>query len=237
MTLKQSSKEQNGELWIVIPAYNAEDTLPSVIQGLNNQGFHNIIVVDDGSKDSTFTVATTLPVHALKHFANRGQGAALQTGITYALTQHPQPTAIITFDADGQHRPEDITALATPVLEGKADIALGSRFLSHSNVPLIRRITLKTGAFLIYLFHGLWLTDSHNGLRCLSLHASRELDITSDRMEHASEIIEIMKTKKWTYTEIPIIVHYSTNTLQRGHGGLREAFRVLARMIWRKFIK
>ncbi|MBI4139448.1 glycosyltransferase family 2 protein [Candidatus Woesearchaeota archaeon] len=223
------------DLWIVIPAYNAQKTITKVIENLNDYGYRNIIVVDDGSNDSTFESAQNTGAEVLSHMANRGQGAALQTGISYALTKNP--AAIITFDSDGQHDPSDIEKLALKVLSEGFDISLGSRFLGvQSNAPLHRKIALKCGAFMVYLFHGLWFSDCHNGLRCMSRNVSEQINITSDRMEHASEIVEMIKQNYWKFTEVPVTIHYDDESLKHGQSTF-SAFRILARMVWRKVIK
>ena len=220
--------------WIVIPAFNASHTIVGVVRGLRDSGYHNIVVVDDGSRDATYETALSTGVDVIKHVVNRGQGASLQTGIHYALKKNP--SVIVTFDADGQHDPADISALMQPVLSGEVDIALGSRFLKPSHVPLFRKIALKCGIIIVYLFNGLLLTDAHNGIRCLSNDCAKNLEITSDRMEHASEIIEIIKKKGWRYKEIPVTVHYSNRSLRDGQNTL-AAFRILGKMFWRKMTR
>ena len=123
---------------------------------------YQIVVVDDGSRDDTYQYAaqfvqgnrapnnepsqTQPKIHVLRHLVNLGQGAALATGIQYALTQGAQ--ILVTYDADGQHSPEDIPTLIAPIAGGSADIALGSRFLEkESEIPLRRRILLKGAVF------------------------------------------------------------------------------------------
>lgn|SRR3989338_2589589 len=220
--------------WIVIPAFNASHTIVGVVRGLRDSGYNNIVVVDDGSRDGTYESAVSTGVDVVRHVVNRGQGASLQTGIRYSLTKNP--SVVVTFDADGQHDPSDISSLMQPVLSGDVDIALGSRFLKSSNVPLFRKIALKCGIIVVYLFNGLLLTDAHNGIRCLSNDCARNLEITSDRMEHASEIIEIIKKKGWRYKEVPVTVHYSDMSLRDGQSTL-AAFRILGKMFWRKMIR
>jgi len=111
---------------MVIPAFNEENKLNEIVSGLNGKGYNNVIVVDDCSIDNTSIVAMNSGAVVLKHLINRGQGAALQTGIDYALEQGAE--AIVTFDADGQHHSEDISRLLQPLENGTADVALGSNF-------------------------------------------------------------------------------------------------------------
>jgi glycosyltransferase involved in cell wall biosynthesis len=112
---------------IVIPAYNEEQTIIEVIRGLKQHGFERLIVVDDGSSDRTGELAHQEGVTLLRHILNRGPGGALGTGITAALRLGAE--AIVTFDADGQHDPDDIAHLLEPITKGEAEVVIGSRML------------------------------------------------------------------------------------------------------------
>lgn len=221
--------------WIVIPAFNEENKIVEVINSLKKEGYSKIVVVDDGSKDNTLKNAKSTGVEVLHHIINRGQGAALKTGIDYALDQGAE--IIITFDSDGQHRPEDIVRMIKPLEERKVDIVLGSRFLnSSSNVPPIRKMFLKAGALIFRIFYGVKLTDSHNGLRALSRKAAQKILLTQDRMEHASQIIEEMSRNKLKYVEVPVTIKYTEYSLQKGQR-TSNAFKILFKMVINKLVK
>lgn len=222
-------------IWIVIAAYNEERKILEVVSNLKKNGYKNIVVVDDGSKDKTFEQASLSKARVLRHIINRGQGAALKTGIDYALEN--KADIIVTFDADGQHQVEAILKLVQPVINHYADVALGSRFLTNnSNTPFFRKLFLKGGALIFRLFYGAKVTDSHNGLRALSQKAAQQIQITSDGMEHASEIIEEIGRKKVTYCEVPVTIKYSDYSLQHGQGNL-AAFRILFKMLVKGFLR
>jgi glycosyltransferase involved in cell wall biosynthesis len=224
-------------VFIVIAAFNEEHSVPKVIASLQKAGYHNIVVVDDGSKDKTFDATVKAGATALQHVVNRGQGAALKTGIDYALQQGAD--IIVTFDADGQHRAEDLPAMIKPVAEGKADITIGSRFLKQESidkVPWIRRVLLKGSVFVMWMFYGVKMTDAHNGFRVFSREAAKKINITSDRMAHASEIIEEVHRKKLKFKEVPVVINYTDETMKKGHGSFGESFRILYSMIMKKFI-
>ena len=124
-------------VWIVIPAYNEEKNITSVIEGLKALT-PNIVVVNDGSTDKTPEVCEASEVYVVDHLVNRGQGAALQTGNEFALNNGAE--IIVHFDADGQHRAEDIEMVIKPLLENEADIVFGSRFLEKkSKVPWFKK--------------------------------------------------------------------------------------------------
>ena len=154
------------KIFIVIAAYNEEKAINHVIKGLHQEGYENIIVIDDCSKDNTIEIAKKEKAIVLEHVINRGQGAALRTGIEYSLNHNAD--IIVTFDADGQHNPKQIKDLIKPIELEEVEITLGSRFLGNSKVPFFKKLILKGGIWFTYLFSGIKLTDTHNGFRALS---------------------------------------------------------------------
>ena len=224
------------DVFIVIAAYNEESSVTAVIDDLHAAGYSHLVVVDDGSSDRTAENAHKKgsEVHVLRHVINRGQGAALQTGIDYALSQGAE--IIVTFDADGQHQASDIPKMMQPLMDGNADICLGSRFLdTTSNVPWIRRALLKAGVVLMYLMYGIKLTDSHNGFRAMTKESARKIRITADRMEHASEILEEVMKHHLRYVEVPVTIKYTPYSLQHGQSSW-NALRIAYTMIKTKFL-
>jgi hypothetical protein len=125
-------------VWVAIAAYNEARAIAPVLAGLRNTG-HDIVVVDDGSTDGTAEVAAAARAFVVRHSINLGQGAALQTGITFALLHGAE--FIVTFDADGQHRAAHIQELVAALVIHHADFVLGSRFLGEgSNITPSRRL-------------------------------------------------------------------------------------------------
>ena len=221
--------------FIVMPAYNEESKIVGVIKQLKNKGYDNIVIIDDGSDDNTFEKAKDEDVFVLRHVINRGQGAALKTGIDFSLLNNAD--VIITFDSDGQHDVNDIKSLINVIEKENYDVVLGSRFLKNtSNVPLVRKIFLKMGALLILFLYGVKLTDSHNGLRALSRPAAEKIEIRTDRMEHASEILEQISLKNLKYKEVPVTIKYTKYSLQHGQSTW-NAFKILSKMLFRKLIQ
>jgi glycosyltransferase involved in cell wall biosynthesis len=221
------------DVYIVIAAYNESNRIGKVVSSLLKVGYKNIVVVDDGSKDNTFEVISKLPCTSLRHVINRGQGAALKTAINYSINNNAK--YIVTFDADGQHRIEDLSAMISPVAKGDYDVTLGSRFLEKkTKMPFARLITLKIGIIVQWLFYGLLLSDAHNGFRCFSNYAARKIHIYSNRMEHASEIVEEIKRNKLKYKEIAVIINYNEDTLRRGHGSFLQGVKVFLKLVFNR---
>lgn len=210
--------------WVVIPAYNEGAAIGDVIAGIMPHT-RNIVVVDDGSRDMTATIARDRGAVVVRHAMNRGQGAAIQTGIEFALRRGAQ--IIITFDSDGQHAAEDLAALAQPIAEKRAEVALGSRFLSDSSsIPALRRAVLKIGVAFTRLTSGLRVTDAHNGLRAFSRKAAEGIDIKLDRMAHASELMDHIRRSNLSYVEVPVRIRYTDYSRTKGQRGV-HALRIV----------
>ena len=234
-------KDQKGKTTIIIAAYNEEKNISKVLDSLIRAGYYHIIVADDASTDNTAKIVSRYldkGVILIKHKKNQGQGAMLRKGIEYASTK-PYGEYIVTFDADGQHRVEDIERMVRPVAKDICDITLGTRFKGPGKkyIPVGRRIMLKGAVIIQGLFYGVWLTDAHNGFRCFSRKAARKIKITSNRMEHASEIISEIAKTGLRYREVPVIIKYTSERMKRADGGLKRAMKVIWGMIKLKFKK
>jgi glycosyltransferase involved in cell wall biosynthesis len=223
------------KIFVVIPAYNEERSIVGVIRDLRSHTYNNIVIVDDCSKDRTFETAKKTGITVLRHLINRGQGAALKTGIDFSLEHGAD--IIVTFDADGQHLASDILSLVKPVQEGKVDVTLGSRFLGgKSNVPFAKKILLQGGVIFTCLFSGIKLTDTHNGLRALSRKAAQKIKITQDRMEHASEIIDQIHKKRIRFKEVPVNIKYTQYSKKKGQS-MVNSLKIIFNLIIRKFAR
>jgi len=218
------------QVYITIPLYNDEKMILNVIKSLKQSGYNNIVVVDDGSKDNGYNVVKwNTDVIITKHIINRGQGAALQTGMEIALDKGAK--YIVHFDSDGQHDVKDIDHMLDTLIEGQYDIALGSRFLQENNVPLKKKIVLKIGIIFTYLLSQIWLTDVHNGLRVMTAETAKKLNLQHDRMEHASEILDKIKVLNLKYKEVPVTIHYTDYSQAKGQSisnSINIAFKLIS---------
>lgn len=220
--------------FIVIAAFNEERTVENVIKGLKREGYSDIILVDDASSDKTAILANNASATVLRHIINRGQGAALQTGIDYALEHNAD--IIVTFDADGQHNEKDVRNVIAPIIKKEADVVFGSRFLGGSKVPFFKKWTLKGGIFFTWIFSGIWLSDVHCGFRAFSRDAAKKIKITYDRMEHASEIIDEVVRKKIKYIEVPVHVKYTKYAVQKGQS-IFNSIKMASKLLFGRFLK
>jgi glycosyltransferase involved in cell wall biosynthesis len=215
----------------VVPAYNEARRVPAVVRQLDAAGIR-AIVVDDGSDDDTASALDGAPCLLVRHLVNRGQGAAIQTGIDVALGRGAD--VIVTFDADGQHDAADVRALIAPILAGTCDVALGSRFLgSAPAMPAARRILLKGAILFTWLISQVRLTDAHNGLRAFSRAAAARLRLSMDGMAHASEIVDEIRRLRLRFVEVPVTVRYTPELLAKGQRPWR-AVTITLQMLLRK---
>lgn len=218
-------------VFVVVPAYNEGARLTKVLDELGRTGYH-IVVVDDGSCDQTSDVARSHGCSVLRHVFNRGQGAALQTGITFAIREGAD--VIVTFDADGQHQTSDLPTLLAPILEGRCDFVLGNRFLNgQSNVPAFRKVVLQLGRLFTFLTAGLRVGDSHNGYRAFSRKGASAISLKQDRMAHASEIYDQIRQARLPFVEVPVTIRYSAETLAKGQK-LSNSLSVLFQYLYGK---
>ena len=151
--------------------------------------FSKVVCVDDGSSDGGAITLIDLPCTVVTHPINLGQGAALQTGVEFALRDRAT-RFIVTFDADGQHRVEDAVTMRELLQSSGVDIVFGSRFLRDGGGPTgLRRSMLRLAVVFTNLASGLKLTDTHNGLRAFNRRFAETLHLEADDMNHASEFI------------------------------------------------
>lgn len=201
--------------WVVIAAYNEAATIGNVVRDVLNEGYH-VVVIDDGSRDATFEIVLRNGAVALRHAVNLGQGAALQTAIDYVLSRGAEK--LVTFDADGQHRAADISALLAAIEQERADFALGSRFLVGGvvNLSVARRLVLRAATVFTRLTTGLDLTDTHNGLRAMTRRGAQAIRLRQNRMAHASEILSQIACSGLRYVEVPVTIRYTAYSLAKG---------------------
>lgn len=218
-------------VWIVIPAYKEAATIATVVSSLRAIGYSRICVVNDGSPDSTSALARKAGAYVLDHVINLGQGAALQTGITYALANGAQ--YVCTFDADGQHSAASVADLLEALQTSDAEVALGSRFLNKdSAVPPTRRWLLKAALIFTRMHARVRVTDTHNGLRLFTRDAAAGIKIQQAEMAHASEILQQLGAAKLKYVEVPVEISYSRYSKRKGQSGF-DAVKILFDLFYR----
>ncbi len=210
------------KVFCVIPAYYEEKNIAKVIQKvLDYVDF--LVVIDDGSKDQTYNEAIKIKSEKLKvlrHPINLGQGASLQTGNEYAIQQGAD--IIIHFDADGQFLAEEIKKVINPIIEEKADIVFGSRFLEiKSDIPRFKKnIIMPMAKIFNYVFFGIKTSDPQSGFRAMKAEIAKKIKIENNRMAHCTEILAKAHKHKLKIKEVSITVLYEEFG-QKFSGGLK----------------
>jgi glycosyltransferase involved in cell wall biosynthesis len=203
--------------------------IADVLREVRLAGYPDIIVVDDGSTDETYQKSLGTPgVIALRHFINRGKGAALKTGIE--ATKLLGADVVVTMDGDGQHDPKDIARMVHLISEGN-DVVLGTRRMDSKTMPSWKILANKSGNFFTWLIYGLWVSDSQSGFRAFSRRAVESIETRTDRYEYDSEVIREIGRHSLKYVEMPISVHYTDYSQSKAarqtlKGGLKTLFKM-----------
>lgn len=228
------------EISFVMAAYNEGKVIADTIENLLKNNYTNIIVVNDGSKDTTLWVLELYKekITILTHYKNRGQWAALETGFEY-LRRYGKVKYVCTYDADGQHQLSDIQKFLQAYKDDNLlQVVLGSRFITktNTNVTLSRKIILKLWILFTFFISNIKLTDSHNGYRMLKIEALKDISITIDGMWHASEIVDIISTKHLRFKEIPVDILYTDYSKSKWQSSW-NAINIALKTIWYKFFR
>ena len=204
--------EQTPRLAILIPAYRPSASLPDLVRALAEKAIPAIVIVDDGSGPEyrdVFSRAAAFPhVHLLRHATNLGKGAALKTGINYALCTFPGLVGIVTADADGQHHPDDIVRIADTLLARPDCLVLGSRGFDGA-VPWRSRFGNSLTSMVVHALIGQKLTDTQTGLRGIPTSLLlRILRIESTGYEYELEMLIAAHHSSVPVVEEPIRTIY-----------------------------
>ena len=218
-------------VWVIVPLYDEAPVIHDVIAGLLTE-FPNVVCVDDGSEDGSAEEAERAGAVVVRHPINLGQGAAIQTGVAFGLSD-PMAQYFVTFDADGQHLPADAVAMVERLKAGEADVVFGSRFLEGpSEAGLVKRSVLKVAVGYSNVATGVHLSDTHNGLRAFNRRVAEQLDLRQNRMAHASEIIEQVGAMHASYVEHPVHILYTDYSRRKGQS-LWNSVNILTEMLYK----
>jgi glycosyltransferase involved in cell wall biosynthesis len=204
------------DVWIVIPAFHEASVISDVVSDVRAV-FDNVVCVDDGSRDDTAEKAWQAGAYVVRHPVNLGQGAAIQTGVEFARSQ-PGARVFVTFDADGQHRVQDVIRMIDRLSGEDLDIVVGTRFAGTvaKNMPPLKRLALPVIAKLSRTSRKLGLTDAHNGLRVFNRTVADGLNLTMNGMAHASEIVVLIIENGWRVAEEPVEILYTDYSMSKG---------------------
>ena len=194
-----------------IPAFNEEKNIAAIITKLADIT-DTIIVCNDGSSDLTSDIAEKMGAFVINHEKNLGYGAAIRS--IFLKAKELNGDILVTFDADGQHRIEDIEQVTKPIIDQEADLVIGSRFLDESEkeVPRYRKVGIKVITKITNASIKKQLTDSQSGFRAYSKKVLVKLNPSELGMGISTEILIKASSKNFRITEVPIKILYTGDT-------------------------
>lgn len=211
------------KLAVLIPALNAERTLPPVIAAAR-QELEPVVVIDDGSRDRTGDVAREAGATVLVHAVNRGKGGALKTGFAWALENGYD--GVITLDADGQHLPREIPKFVAAIGETQADLIIGGRSHLFDGMLPRRRMANRFSAWCIAKASGAKITDSQSGFRFYSARLLREVKLRADGFDMESEVIVRAGRRHLKIVTIPIELGFVDGLSTSHYKPLKDTLRI-----------
>ncbi len=216
---------------VVIPAYNEEQRIATVLEKLLGDSFE-VVVVDDGSDDQTMEIALSSGAFVLRHETNLGQGAALRTGTLWGLKNGYD--YIAHFDADGQHRIEDLKNLLGSFKKGEHQVVLGSRFLEqNSSIPPKKKFILALAKIFSKYLLKLRFSDPQSGLRVLKREVVPLLLWQNDDYLHCTEILCLIEKKGINFREESVIINYDDYSTTKK---IKPKITMGIKLFWEKLI-
>ncbi len=215
--------------YIIIPAYNESKTIREVLEKVKQKyDADHVIVIDDGSTDSTYADVQQCGVRVYRHSINRGLGGALGTGLAVAKALGAE--LAVTLDADGQHDIDEVDRLIAPILNKQAQVVIGSRLLQPRGMPMIRRAYNRIANIITWMIFGVWTTDSQSGFRAFSKEAIKVVNLRTNRMEVSSEFFKEIKAHRLIFQEVPIRAIYTDYSMSKGQNffvGIKTVVRLI----------
>lgn len=225
MTVTRHS--QKAKIIAAIPCFNTEVAIASVVTEARKY-VDQVIVVDDGSHDGTAEVASAASAQLINHLKNRGYGEAIKS--CFNAARYYRADILVTLDGDGQHKPEEIPALVAPIISGKADMTIGSRFLgNHDGIPEYRRFGIGVITFLWNFGSRTKVTDTQSGFRAYRRRLFDKFILSEQGMGISIEILEKARRGHAVIQEVPVSCTYDSSRLhvKAVRHGLSVAFSVI----------
>jgi hypothetical protein len=236
LSAAQLEATERGDRWggilVCIPAFNEAGSLPAVLAEIPGEvaglGTH-VLVIDDGSRDDTASVARNLGAHVVSHPVNSGQGAALQTG--YLVGERLGVDVVVTLDADGQHDPTQMIRLVEPIVRDEADFVVGSRRMGEQDgESRARNAGITVFTRLINLIGGTDISDIANGYRAIRASRLAEIAFTEDQF-HNPELLLGAARAGLRVLDVPVTIRRRTAGTSKKGTNLRYGIGFLRVML------
>jgi len=226
------------KIFIVIPAFNEEEKISSVVKKILDFWYKNIVVIDDWSTDWTKKILEKLQnewnIFYSSHFVNKWAWAATQTWFDLALKKWAE--ICVTIDADWQHNPAEISKLVKPIENWEYEVVIWSRFLKLQKMPIHRIFFNKIWNLITWFFFWLYVSDSQSWFKAFSKKALEKIQIENNWYEFCSEIIQKINSNKIKFKEVQISVLY-TKYSQSKWQSLINWFKTLLKLFLHSIMK
>jgi glycosyltransferase involved in cell wall biosynthesis len=215
-------------IYILIAAFNESTVIGQVIKDCQKEGFTHIIVIDDGSEDTTSEVARQAGAIVITHPLNCGKSAAISTGLQYLQSQAKPDDIIVLMDADGQHLASEIKLLITPLINDPLlDIAYGVRRIS-AETPIVNRLGRRIGDWISVLYTGKYFADSQCGFRAFRLRAITGLELGIDRYAIETQMLRHIVVHRLKSLPVKISNIYTEYSRNKHHKqGIMQGLKTL----------
>lgn len=215
---------------VIIPAYKPEPRLIDIVKSVQQQGYGKVLVVNDGqeqNREDIFTAIKAIPnTEVLVHAINMGKGAALKTAFNHILVHHKNFVGAVTMDADGQHAPKDVQAVAQTLLQKPQSLILGTREFK-TNIPFRSQFGNILTRYVFHFLTGKKLNDTQTGLRGISLLMLKKLlTIKTNRYEFELDMLVLAATEKTPIEQVPIATIYEDGNKSSHFNPLLDSFRI-----------
>lgn len=223
----------------VIPAYNEESVISSVIKDLKKSADklnlpYEIVIVDDGSKDRTASIVKKEGATLISHVLNTGCGGATATGLSYAEQNNFDVAA--TLDADGQHSSKDVVNGVKLLIKNDIDLLIGSRLIDSKGMSRVKVLGNKGLSVITYLIFGVNVTDSQSGMRIFSKNSLKKLKWKTSGYEFCSEMLWRAKQLDLIIDEFPIKAIYTDYSVAKGQNNW-NAFNIIKSLLSRRVME
>jgi len=216
------------KITVIIPAYNEEKNIEGVIKGVKRiMKRVETVVVNDGSSDRTEEKALRAGATVVNHVFNMGYGVALQTGYKYALRRGAD--FIVQMDGDGQHRPEDLPGLLKPVVKGKVDLAIGSRFLGRCSykIPLVRRLGMRLFGKFASVITKRKVTDPTSGFQAMNRKVLEFFTKDHYPVDYPdADVLILLYLQGFKTVEVPVTMEANVEGKSMHHGILKPMYYI-----------
>lgn len=216
-------------LTIIIPSYNPDEKLVQVVEGLTTRGFHDIIVINDGSDEAHQKPFNKVESRCtiIHHKENRGKGRAMKTAFAFCLENRKDSYGVITVDGDNQHHPDDVYACGEALLQNQDNLILGCRDFKKDNVPFKSRYGNNITKGVFRLLCGLKISDTQTGLRAIGMQRLAQiLDINGERYEYETNMLLETKNIDMAITEVPIRTIYINDNESSHFNPVKDSIKI-----------